>query len=80
MRQKTYSPDRTSSPNTLDYSDVLLYDLLEIALQKLNPSLPLAALEEAIKEVKNIYSPQLIEAKGAVSQVSNRGHPREHAG
>lgn len=44
------------------YNDVILYDQLEKAIEKLNPTIPVEARDEAIKAVRNVYSPQLIDA------------------
>lgn len=48
------------TPERQDYSDVLLRDRLESAIDSLNPNLPAVAKEEALRKILHIDSPSLI--------------------
>jgi type I restriction enzyme R subunit len=52
-----------STPERSDYRQVLLLERLRAAIHRLNPNIPLAAREEALKQVAALGQP-------AVSQVS----------
>jgi type I restriction enzyme, R subunit len=49
-----------SNPQRESYSDVLLQDKLRKAVNRINPDLPEAAREEALKAVQRLHSPELI--------------------
>jgi len=42
------------------FEDVLLLDRLKTAVRRINPALPAAVIEDAIKHIQRIHSPQLI--------------------
>ena len=42
------------------FEDVLLFDRLHSALLRINPTLPASAIEDAIKQIQRIHSPELI--------------------
>ncbi len=48
------------SPMRQDYKDVILENILENSLKKINPSIPLSSIKEAIKKLKTHSSPSLI--------------------
>jgi len=49
-----------SNPQRESYSDVLLQGKLRKAVNRINPDLPEAAREEALKAVQRLHSPELI--------------------
>lgn len=52
-----------SQPNKRNqFTDVILEDILRHSVKKLNPYVSESCREDAIKQVLNLYSPQLIEA------------------
>lgn len=58
-----YAPDIApdgDKPERHDYSEVLLTARLEQALRRINPKLPLAVLQTALKDVQRINSPDLL--------------------
>ncbi len=57
------------------YEDVILFDQLEKAVEKINPTIPASAMEEAIKAVRTIYSPQLIDANEKFHKMLTEGVP-----
>ena len=66
--QYIYAPDiapdseNRNSPieNRKSYEDVLLIERLQNAIHRINPAIPVDALEEAVKEIQRINSPELI--------------------
>lgn len=52
-----YDGDR---PERWSYEDVLLLGRLKDAVRRINPSVPMEAQEEAIKEIERLNSPELI--------------------
>lgn len=57
----TIAPDG-ESPARLSYGEVILADRLRQAVARLNPAIPAAAQEQAIREVLRLASPDLIDA------------------
>jgi len=58
-----YAPEITPDgerPERSRYDEVLLPERLRTAVRRINPSIPLAAQQEAIKEVERIHSPELL--------------------
>ena len=58
-----YAPEITPDserPERSRYDEVLLTERLRTAVRRINPSVPLAAQQEAIKEVERIHSPELL--------------------
>lgn len=55
--QHIYAPD---SNERAQHSEVLLEQRLRQAVQRINPAIPTEAQEDAIKQIKNINSPQLL--------------------
>ena len=53
------APDTTNSERA-SFTDVLLLGRLRIAINRINPTLPPAALDEAIKTLQRISSPELL--------------------
>ena len=42
------------------FEDVLLLERLQTALRRINPTLPASAIEDAVKQIQRIHSPELI--------------------
>jgi len=61
--------------NRLSYADVILPDVLAKAIGKLNPTLPLGARDEALKAVRSVFSPQLIDANEKFHNLLTEGVP-----
>lgn len=59
----------------LSYSDVVLKHTLESAIKRLNPSLPEAARQEALKMALSVFSPQLINANETFHKLLAEGVP-----
>ena len=58
-----YAPDIApdgESPERSSYDEVVLTERLRSAVRRVNPSIPLAAQQQAIKEVERIHSPELL--------------------
>ena len=58
-----YAPDiapDSDKPLRSDFDDVLLSSRLSDAVDRINPSIPLEARQEAIKEISRIHSPDLL--------------------
>jgi type I restriction enzyme R subunit len=58
-----YAPDIApdgDSPERSSYDEVLLTERLWLAIRRINPSIPLAVQQQAIKEVERIHSPELL--------------------
>ncbi len=47
-------------PERSTFEDVLLLDRLQTALRRINPTVPASAIEDAIKQIQRIHSPELI--------------------
>ena len=48
------------TPERASFEDVLLLDQLNTAVRRINPSLPTVVIEDAIKQIQRINSPELI--------------------
>ncbi|MBU0698197.1 MAG: DEAD/DEAH box helicase, partial [Proteobacteria bacterium] len=61
--QYIYGPDiapDSDTPERSSFEDALLLERLQTAVRRINPSLPAAVIEDAIKQIQRIHSPQLI--------------------
>ncbi len=62
--QTAFGPDLAPDgerPERADYGEVVLWGRLRAALERINPDLPPAALEEALRQLRRHDSPSLIE-------------------
>ena len=58
-----YGPDiapDSETPERASFEDVLLLERLQTAVRRINPKLPAAVIEDAIKQIQRIHSPELI--------------------
>lgn len=53
------APD-SDNPERGHYDEVILKDRLRSAVRRINPSVPTQALQEALKDVERIHSPELL--------------------
>ena len=58
-----------------NYGEVVLKSTLEEAIERLNPEIPAAARQEALKAVLSVYSPQLIDANENFHKLLAEGVP-----
>ncbi len=58
-----------------DYSQVLLTARLEAAVRRINPALPSGLLDEAVKAVQRIHSPELVANNEAFHRLLTEGVP-----
>lgn len=61
--QYVYGPDiapDSETPERTTFEDVLLSERLETAVSRINPSIPIDAREDAIKQIERLNSPELI--------------------
>jgi type I restriction enzyme, R subunit len=61
------------NPARESFSDVILLNQLRDAVIRINPSLPIAALDEAIKTVQRIRSPELLANNEAFHRLLTEG-------
>lgn len=76
-----YGPDIApdgEAPERSDYRQVLLAGRLRQAIARLNPSIPLAAREDALRRVQNLDVPVLLSANRAFHQLLVNGVPVEY--
>jgi len=66
------------SPERTDYRQVLLKDRLRNAINRLNPELPLAAREDALRQVLNLDTPVLLWANRLFHNLLVNGVPVEY--
>lgn len=66
------APD-SSNPERASFTDVLLLSRLRNAVARINPSLPPAALDEAIKTIQRISSPELLANNEAFHRLLTEG-------
>src|SRR6266404_3299035 len=59
------APGETTAERS-DYKQVLLFDRLQTKLEDLNPTIPLGGLEEALRKIRLISHPTLIENNRAI--------------
>ncbi len=57
------------------FEEVLLLDTLQTAIARLNPSIPVAAREDAFKQIQRIHSPELITNNEAFHRLLTEGVP-----
>lgn len=71
-----YGPDiapDSANPERESFADVLLNNRLRRAVSRINPSLPTAALDEAIKTIQRISSPELLANNEAFHRLLTEG-------
>lgn len=71
-----FGPDiSTDGPNSerKDYDQVVLVGRLQIALENINPNIPLDAIEEAVRKIARADSPSLIENNRRVHRMLTDG-------
>lgn len=74
--QYVYGPDSapdSETPEQERFEDVLLLERLHTAVARINPSIPQAACEEAIKQVQRLNSPELIVNNEAFHRMMTEG-------
>ncbi len=78
---RLYGPDIApdgDAPERADYRQVALIDRLRDAVARLNPAIPLAAREDAVRRVQNLDVPVLLSANRAFHQMLVNGVPVEY--
>ncbi|WP_404359256.1 type I restriction endonuclease subunit R [Methylotuvimicrobium sp. KM1] len=71
-----YAPDIApdgDNPERGHYDEVLLKDRLQSAVRRINPSVPPHALQEALKDVERIHSPELLANNEAFHRLLTEG-------
>ena len=71
-----YAPDIAPDgehPERRHYDEVVLGERLRQAVQRINPSVPHHALQEAVKEVERIHSPELLANNEAFHRMMTEG-------
>lgn len=71
-----YAPDIApdgDNPERSRYDEVILKDRLRSAVQRINPSVPPHALQEALKDVERIHSPDLLANNEAFHRMLTEG-------
>lgn len=74
--QYIYAPDiahDSERPERSSYADVLLTQRLQNAVRRINPAIPIAAADEALKEVQRINSPELLANNEAFHRMLTEG-------
>jgi len=71
------APDGTA-PERSNYSQVLLVGRLRAAIERLNPTVPLVAREDALQQVLNLDTPVLLAANRAFHQLLVNGVPVQY--
>jgi len=74
--QYIYAPDiapDSETPERVRFEDVLLLERLRTAVARINPSIPLDAREEAIKQIQRLNSPELIANNDAFHRMLTEG-------
>ena len=66
------APDAESSERT-SFTDVILLVRLRSAISRINPTLPVAALDEAVKAIQRISSPELLANNEAFHRLLTEG-------
>ena len=67
-----------STPERADYRQVLLVERLRRAIAALNPSVPLAAREDALKQVADLGTPSLLAANRQFHRLLVTGVPVQY--
>ena len=76
-----YGPDIAcdgDSPERSDYRQVVLVERLRAAVERLNPAMPVAAREDAIKQVVDLGTPVLLSANRRFHQLLVGGVPVQY--
>jgi len=76
-----YGPDIAvdgDTPERSDYLDVVLAERLRVAVERLNPAIPAAAREDAIKQVVDLGTPVLLSANKRLHQLLVGGVPVQY--
>ncbi|OQX09447.1 MAG: DEAD/DEAH box helicase [Thiothrix lacustris] len=68
------APD-SETPERSNYADVFLSGRLEQAIKRINPKLPANALQNALKEVQRINSPELLTNNETIHRLLTEGVP-----
>lgn len=71
-----YAPDiapDSKTPERESFADVILFERLKKAIKRINPTLPPAALGEAIKTIQRISSPELLANNEAFHRLLTEG-------
>lgn len=71
-----YAPDiapDAAHPERENFTDVILDERLRKAITRINPTLPAAALDEAIKIIQRIHSPELLANNEAFHRLLSEG-------
>lgn len=79
--QKLYGPDIAPDgdrPERADYRQVVLVDRLRAAVARLNPLVPLAAREDAVRQVLDLGIPSLLSANKRFHQLLVNGVPVQY--
>ncbi len=74
--QYIYAPDIApdgEKPERNSYEDVLLTERLQNAIRRINPTIPVDAQEEALKEIQRINSPELLANNEAFHRILTEG-------
>ncbi len=74
--QCLYGPDiapDSSSPERQSFEDVILMDRLRSAVSRINPGVPAEAIEDAVKRIGRIHSPELIAANEEFHRLLTEG-------
>ena len=76
-----YGPDIAfdgSAPERSDYRQVLLFERFRVAINHLNPNIPLAARDDALKQVADLGIPALLSANRRFHQLLVTGVPVQY--
>ena len=74
--QYLYAPDigpDGDSPERTSYEEVLLQDRLQQAIQRINPTIPYEAQQDALKQIQRLNSPDLITNNEAFHRMLTEG-------
>ncbi|MCK6462818.1 MAG: type I restriction endonuclease subunit R [Candidatus Pacebacteria bacterium] len=74
--QYAYGPDIAldgKTPERDSFEDVLLLERLNTAVRRINPSLPAAAIEDSVKQIQRLNSPELIANNEAFHRMLTEG-------
>lgn len=76
-----YGPDIAydgNTPERIDYQEVVLSTRLRAAIARLNPTIPLEALEDALQQVRVLNTPVLLSANRCLHNFLVNGIPVEY--
>ena len=59
LNGQNIAPD-SETPARVSFSEVILGEQLKAAVTRINPTIPLDAIEDAIKQIQRLSSPELI--------------------